>query len=330
MASQYGRHAGATPTSPAAGAPREGERNGAPGCGIVAGVTNHENPDAEKPPDPLLAIDVGNTRVKVGWFSPRSEDCVEQAQSGPLPIAAPRVPEPVAALADDAEALRSGVLFGWLDEHGDRDRPPRVVVASVSGPTEAVVTAALGDWFGAAPRIERLASESLPLVLRVEHPERIGVDRVVAAVAANELRRQESPAIVIDIGTAITVDLLAADGALEGGAILPGPRLAARALAEATDRLPAIDFGDLDASPDAVGRSTEPAIRAGLFWGAVGAVRELIARQSDRLTSAPQVFVTGGAAPAFARLIGGPEVAVRHVPHLTLSGIAIAAGSAER
>ena len=64
--------------------------------------------------------------------------------------------------------------------------------------------------------------------------------------------------IVIDVGTAITVDLVNAAGAFEGGAILPGPRLAATSLAERTDALPCADIHELDVAPDAVGRSTEP------------------------------------------------------------------------
>lgn len=262
----------------------------------------------------LLAIDVGNSRVKFGLFAPPDGGCAVAAGEGLLPIAGPLLPEPADTLTGPLEELNAGPLRDWLSAV----RPAWVALASVSRPAEEAVLALLGSR-----PVERLASEAAPIVLRVTEPTRIGVDRVMAAVAANRLRHEGRPAVVVDVGTAITVDLLAADGALEGGAILPGPTLAARALGEMTDLLPDIRFGDLDESPDAVGRSTEPAIRAGVFWGAVGAIRELIARQRDRLTVAPQVFLTGGAAPSIARLIGGPDLSVRCVPHLTLAGIAL-------
>lgn len=276
-------------------------------------------------PANLIAVDVGNSRVKLGRFAAVDGDCVSKAAAGTLPIAAPSLPEPVATLSGTPEEIADGRLADWLAESADPAIPTRAVIASVSQPVAAAVAALLGEH-----SIEWLHGPTAPIELRVDEPERIGVDRVMAAVAANRLRHAGKPAIVVDVGTAITVDLISADGALEGGAILPGPGLAARALAERTDALPEVRFGDLDASPDAVGRSTEPAIRAGLYWGAVGAIRELIARQRDRLTVAPQVFLTGGAAPSIARLIGGPDLTVRYLPHLTLSGIAVAAAASDQ
>ena len=169
----------------------------------------------------------------------------------------------------------------------------------------------------------------------------MGIDRLAAAVGANPLRRPETPAIVVDFGTAITVDLVTAEGEFAGGAILPGLRMQARSLHQGTASLPEITLelegaSSQDAagpivplgsrSPAAVGTSTEGAIAAGIYWGGVGAVRELIARQSDRLVRRPQVFVTGSTSPEMARLLGSPEIAVRYIPHLVLSGLALAAG----
>lgn len=280
----------------------------------MASVSNQPTP-----PTGLIAIDVGNSRVKLGWFPSVTNECTTTAQAGVLPIAAPSLPEPTETLAGTIEELRQDRVRDWLTTT-EITANSRVALASVSRPADGILSELLRDF-----SITQLTSEGAPIELRIEEPAKIGVDRVMAAVAANRLRHAGKPAIVVDIGTAITVDLVAADGALEGGAILPGPGLSARALGEKTDRLPDIRFGDLDESPDAVGRSTEPAMRAGIFWGAVGAIRELIARQRDRLTTAPQVFLTGGAAPAIARLIGGPDLTVRYLPHLTLSGIALAA-----
>jgi type III pantothenate kinase len=144
--------------------------------------------------------------------------------------------------------------------------------------------------------------------------------------------------VIVDVGTAITVDLISADGAFLGGAILPGIQMAARALHHFTDLLPLVDVSELAVPPPALGDATESAMKSGLFWGAVGAIRQLIEQLCETassdgwggsstaspttrsLVAAPtQVFLTGGAGAAVAELLGRET---RHVPNLTLSGIA--------
>lgn len=273
----------------------------------------------------LLAADVGNSRVKLGLFAAPTE-CETHAASGVLPIAVGPLPAPSSELAIAPERFKSGDLADWLAAEGIAACD--AVIASVCPPAEQALLDALATWAerdGGEVSLTSLRADDVPLDVGVAAPDRVGIDRLVAAAAANRLRKPTTPAIVIDIGTAITVDLVTADGLFGGGAILPGPTLAGRALAERTAFLPEISPGDLDSSPDAVGANTEEALLAGLYWGTVGALRELIARQRDRLTTAPQVFLTGGASPAFARLIGGPDYTVRYVSSLTLSGIALAA-----
>ncbi|MEM9186882.1 MAG: type III pantothenate kinase [Planctomycetota bacterium] len=276
----------------------------------------------------LIAVDIGNSRIKFGRFdSAPGSDCQQAALAGALPIAGPALPEPIDTLTLETPVEpgsgAAAALHAWLAS----EAATRVVVASVNRPLETALIKTLAGAAGFAGPIVSLSPTDLPVAIHVEHPERVGVDRLLGAVAANRLRRAGRAAVVVDLGTAITVDLVAADGAFEGGAILPGIAMASRALHERTDALPDSGLTELDASPDAVGKNTAGAIHAGLFWGAVGAVRELIARQSDRLTHSPHVYLTGGAAPSVARLLGGPDLAVRYVPHLVLSGIAIAAPS---
>ncbi len=249
----------------------------------------------------LIAVDIGNSRIKLGRFS--------LARNSSLP-------EPTETLSVSTQEDWPLQVRDWVGPS-----PKRTVVGSVSRPIAKQLEAALrsspDEW-------HQLTLPDLPIETRVEHPGQVGIDRLLAAVGANILRQPDRPAILIDLGTAITVDLVAPDGVFEGGAILPGPGLAAWALAEATDALPYVRLEELDASPEAIGRSTEGALAAGLFWGAIGAIRELIDRQRDGLTTTPQVFLTGGAAPSVARLIGGPDYTVRHLPHLTLAGIVVA------
>jgi type III pantothenate kinase len=148
----------------------------------------------------------------------------------------------------------------------------------------------------------------------------VGIDRLVDAVAVNRVRDSRRPAVIVDVGTAITVDLVSADGAFLGGSILPGIQMAARALHHFTDMLPMVNVSDLDAPPSALGTSTESAMLAGIFWSAVGAIRQLTDQLCDAAGNIePIVFLTGGAGEAVAELLGRET---RFMPNLTLSGIA--------
>lgn len=153
----------------------------------------------------------------------------------------------------------------------------------------------------------------------------MGVDRLADVLAANRLRQPDRPAIVVDYGSAITVNLISRRGAFVGGAILPGIDMTARALHAFTDGLPLVDVTD---APEVLERSTIGAIRFGLYWGAVGAVREVIARLDPNYEST-QIFLTGGGAPALAAELGqGTSWQPQFVPHLTLAGVALAAAAA--
>ncbi|WP_197527547.1 type III pantothenate kinase [Posidoniimonas polymericola] len=268
-------------------------------------------------------MDVGNSRVKLGLFE-RPVECEQAAQAGLLPIAGGALPEPVDTFSFahvEGEPSGYNALREWLRPHAGI---PALLASVHRSAGQATIEALRGCG---VDNCRPLVGKQLPIATRVDQPERVGIDRLLAGVAANRLRRPESPAIVVDLGTALTIDLIAADGAFEGGAILPGLRMASRALHDQTDALPDIAMQQLEDSPDAVGRNTVDALRAGLFWGAVGAIREVVARQRDRLTVPPQLYLTGGAAPSVARLLGGPDCTVRYLPHLVLSGVAIASES---
>ena len=95
-------------------------------------------------------------------------------------------------------------------------------------------------------------------------------------------------------------------------------RLVSQALATKTDQLPTVEPDFRAAVPDPLGTSTEAAIRSGLFWGSVGAIRELVARIGDVTPGSPQVYLTGGDAERLAPFITGDAVFVRD---LVLQGI---------
>lgn len=270
----------------------------------------------------LIAVDIGNSRMKLGLF-------LRDGNEPPSPAGALHVPSAMTHLSIDHATGRfeAGSLKVWCDEQCGSGAEWRI--ASVHRGAADRLAEAVNTWAkecGVANSVRRLTYKDVPLTIHVDQPERVGIDRLMAALAADRLRTPGRAAIVVDLGTAITVDLVDADGAFCGGAILPGIGLSARALEEHTDALPRVAMEELGTPPAPVGTSTVPAIEAGLYWGAVGAVRELIARISKELATAPEVFLTGGASEHVAELLAADGAySVRHVPHLVLSGIALVA-----
>jgi type III pantothenate kinase len=285
------------------------------------------------PPSPLIAVDIGNSRIKFGLFTGRGRD-------GELP-------EPVQTLELSVVAFDIGKLDVWLAKTmGQVTTPPMWWIASVNRPPTQRLAAWLQERgateFGPAdpnkrPTVTptdtdsafcRLKHSDLPLIVSLPQPDRVGIDRLLGAVAVNRLRTADRAAIVIDIGSAITVDLVSPQGAFLGGAILPGIGMSARAMHEFTDQLPLLAMDELVEPPPALGKSTLEAMQSGLYWGAIGAMKELLARLADQTgqhsgdKSPPEVYLTGGAAPSIARFV---DPRATFVPHLVLGGIALVA-----
>jgi len=157
------------------------------------------------------------------------------------------------------------------------------------------------------------------------NPRTIGADRLANAAAAIQL--EKLPAIVVDFGTAVTFDVIDARGSYLGGIIAPGLPIAAKALHEGTALLPLTRIRKIASS---VGKSTEEAIRIGLLLGAVGLVREAVARitRDTFKGKKPFVIATGGDAELVARLSGqngGSKIIDLVDPLLTLRGLLVIA-----
>ncbi len=266
----------------------------------------------------LIAVDVGNSAVKLGALRVAAES--DQVAS-----------KVDLQLEGGYPTVVSGSEVRCLDQ---LDPPPhRLAALLLQLPAAAQrwyavsVNRQLEGQLAAWIRIRRpqdeyilLEYEHFPLQTDVRAPERVGTDRLAAAVAANSLRSPQSPVIVVDVGTAITVDVVTGDGVFRGGAILPGIQTAAAALASATDALPLVEHADLSVTPAAIGKSTEEAIRSGIIWGSVGAVRELISQITAELSAVPELFCTGGDGLHLVRLLGRE---LKFEPNLVLRGIAL-------
>ena len=205
----------------------------------------------------MIGVDAGNTRVKFAWMElppvsgvPRSLGFMAIPVGQPLPV----------------DTLRDWIRQGhWPRVVVDGSNPPEVERVLREWPQMGVPPTHLGD------------RQRLPLVIDVEFPEKVGIDRLLNAMAANARRQPSQIAIVIDSGTATTVDLVDGTGVFCGGAILPGFEMGAKALNHYTALLPLIQHHRLhDRVPPPVGRNTTEALESGLYWGHVGAVRQLI------------------------------------------------------
>jgi len=250
----------------------------------------------------LIAVDVGNSRTKIGLFAPASD-------------------RSTAPQALQVETVDRGADAPWscFAQHLRGDRRVQGVIAATNPQQLARLTESWpADWIQPLQHVER---ERLPLRTTVHSPERVGIDRLLNAIAANHNRGADQAVIVVDSGTATTIDVIGNSGEFQGGAILPGLALSARALHEYTALLPLVKFEQPSGSgePPIVGRDTPSAIQSGLLWGHVGAIRELTSRYLANLPAPADVLLTGGAAellhPQF------PEFALR--PHLALEGLAI-------
>jgi type III pantothenate kinase len=161
---------------------------------------------------------------------------------------------------------------------------------------------------------------SLPLQVRLDQPDYVGIDRLLDAVAANSRRSPGTPAVIVDAGSAVTVDWLDAEGAFGGGAILPGLRLMAAALHEHTALLPLIPAPRQ--APPLPGTTTIAAMEVGIFWAVAGGVRALIEQYAAISRVRLQVFVTGGDGQVLHSVLGA---SVEWWPTMTLEGIRLSA-----
>jgi type III pantothenate kinase len=294
----------------------------------------HEGSMANPPVTGLLAIDVGNSRVKLGWYAPR-DVCSTPSSMGPssmgpsptksLPMTSMGLPMPDDRLDLEGGALEDplagSLLRKWLDSLPLS--PTRCLIASV----QHAKLGQLLDLLASCPAAGRLLPpevlrhDELPIAVRTDQPEQVGTDRLLNGVTANYLRQPERPAIIVDMGSAITVDRVEADGAFAGGAILPGLALSARALHTGTDLLPRIKSGETQPQPAVVGKNTSAAMAAGLYWGAIGAVREIVRQQMAEGDSPCELFLTGGDALRIAGEMRIQDRPARYQEQMVLAGI---------
>jgi type III pantothenate kinase len=243
----------------------------------------------------LLVINVGNTRIALGVFVAGQLEYTRRIG------------------VDQRNDFQGAIAEAWthLAETAGAEVAGSSVNPSLTEALEHAVDQATGknvQWIG--------NDLDLPLPVKTDAPEKTGVDRVLNVAAAYE--QMQKACVVVDAGTAITIDVCNDKGEFLGGSIAPGARMMLSALHRHTARLPEVE---LAVPTGLIGISTEQAILHGVYFGLRGMVKEIVENYATELGNWPDVICTGGDAET---LFGGWELIHAVSPDLTLYGIALA------
>ena len=247
----------------------------------------------------MMAVDVGNTQTVLGLFEDE-----ELRGKWRLATEAHRTADELAV-----------VFAGLLDLRGLRleDVSAMIVSSVVPGLARSYRDLA-GEVFD-VPFYPVDAKMETGLKNRYDDPGAVGADRIVNAVAVG--RHYGFPAIIVDIGTATTVEAVDGEGCYLGGAILTGLYVALDALVSRTAKLPSVDLEE--EPPRVIATNTPDSIRSGFVYGYAGAIDALVRRSREELEAdGVRVVATGGPARAIVRHCREIEA---FDPDLTLKGL---------
>ena len=187
------------------------------------------------------------------------------------------------------------VWLSTLMAHQKLDVEITEMIVSSTVPRVVFNLRVLADrYFNTRPLVVGRPDCLLPAAPRVDAGTQIGPDRLVNTAGAYD--RHGGDLIVVDFGTATTFDVVAPDGAYEGGVIAPGVNLSLEALHMAAAALPHVD---ITKPQSVVGTNTVACMQSGVFWGYIGLVREICARIKAERDRDMRVISTGGLAPLF-------------------------------
>lgn len=246
----------------------------------------------------LLTIDIGNTQTVLGLFQ-------NDTLAGHWRI----------ATSTNRSMDELGVLLvRLLDLNGfPASQISGAILASVVPPVTHLVVNALAHYIGIDPMVVEPGVRT-GVRIHYENPKEVGADRIVNAVAA--FHRCHGACLVVDFGTATTVDCVAENGDYLGGVITPGPRIALEALVARAAKLPKIDLEKPDRM---IGQNTVESMQAGTFYGYLAMVDGLVGRIREAMPSpVRKVYATGGLASVF---YGDSQQIDEIDPYLTLDGL---------
>jgi type III pantothenate kinase len=247
----------------------------------------------------LLAVDIGNTQTHIGVFNGRELHREWRAGTD-------------ATRTADELALMFGEFLEMANLSFSR-QVTGVAIASVVPKATQELRTMTERYFGFAPVVVQPGIKT-GIAVKIDNPREAGADRICNAAAANHLWPGQ-PSIVVDFGTALTLDIVSADGEYLGGAIAPGIEAAASALFSGTAQIGRVEL----VAPDhAIGKSTIEAVQSGLVFGTAALVDGLVERTARELPSDINVVATGGLADVVTKHC---RTVSRVEPLLTLVGL---------
>lgn len=247
----------------------------------------------------LLVIDVGNSNIVLGIY-----DGSKLVRNWRLSTDKSRTSDEYAVLLHSLFA-QAGLGFESIKA---------AIISSVVPPLTSVMEAISRDFFHLAPYVVGPGIKT-GMPIHYDNPREVGADRIVNAVAGYE--KHKCALIIVDFGTATTFDYVNARGEYCGGAIAPGLAISLEALFQRASKLPRVDI----AKPaQVIAKNTVNSMQAGIFYGYVGLVDEIVGRIRAECRDHPKVIATGG----LANLIAPESRTIEDVDDfLTLDGLRI-------
>ncbi len=243
----------------------------------------------------LIAIDIGNSSINIGFFT-KSGLIVQKINTWPLM----------------SPSEYSTLLNGFTKEKNIDKTPEGIIISSVVPGHTGVLRETLGGLASVDPLLVSYKIKT-GLKFNIPDPEELGSDRIANSVAAYELYK--SPVAVVDSGTATTISVVGRDANYIGGAIMPGVRLMNESLAKGTSKLSGVP---LSPPGPALGIDTTRCIQSGLFYGTAGAAERLLLEIEKEIGFELKVVLTGGYGNIISKfLIGKHDLR----PHLTIEGL---------
>lgn len=245
----------------------------------------------------ILAIDMGNSNIVVGGIDDTKTYFEERITTD-----------------DRKTSLEYAIMLkNILEIHKiKRHDIEGSIMSSVVPPLNAPVSSAVKKITGKKPLLVGSGMKT-GLNIKVDNPKTVGGDRIVAAVAA--IARYEGPIIIIDMGTATTLDVIDKEGNYIGGIILPGVKVALNSLVSHTAQLPRIN---LDMPKRVIGKNTVECMRNGIMYGNAAMLDGIIDRMEQELDEKATLISTGGMS-RFITPLCRHEIA--YVPDLLLRGL---------
>ena len=275
----------------------------------------------------MILVDIGNSGLRASRVAEghlfRNDKVFRLSWAAA--VASLRKPSPEQEAAPDQKwcKLDDGSAFDWLVSqfHSAANEP--WLVSCVQRHALAQLRTSL-EKLRIGTNVKVVTHADIPMAIDVESPENTGVDRLLAGFSAqryaNERESTSQPVIVIQAGTAVTVDFVDESGVFRGGSIMPGLGLSLQLLAAGTDLLPWLGNHAVDVRPTLPGKNTEQAISAGVNAALVGGASHLVERyrSESAFKSSIQVIVSGGDG---SLLLPHVEKPAEFVEHLVLRGL---------